>query len=227
MSARIEVPKMLVRAGWRWTTAGVEVTMHTAEGRPMTVLVPLGDVEMIFRQSLASVGAPMWPTVGAPGTTHGFLKTVGGMCAAAQPRPAVGGFFKKLGRRLKKIGKGIFKAVKKVGNVVKKVVTHPAFRAAFAAVATAFPVLAPAAAGLEVASRVISKVDKGIAAAKKLKAMVPSKRKSAKGRKLKAAANAAKKAQQGIASMRQLAQQGDRNAQRAMGALVGARAILR
>lgn len=252
--AQVQVPAVLRRAGWRWTTHGLEICFITDQGSKR-VLMPLGHVEVIFHQELAKVGCPTLPQVGAPGTCEGFLASVGAAHSQAledfggdyddddddDDFPAVGGrrrrarkaarrarrrakvgeerWAKKLRRRRRrrKFFRGVTKAVKKVGNIAKKVVTNPVFRAGFAALATAVPILAPAAAGLEVASRVIKKIDKGAKAAKAIA-------RGFKGRENQKAVAEARRARQGIRTMRELAKGGNRQAQRAMGALVGAKA---
>lgn len=176
----------------------------------MYVHLPLQKVLQIFDQCLAQYG------VGAAYRVGSCL--------------SVGGFFKKLGRGLKKITKGkvfrgVTKAIKKVGTVVKNVVTHPAFRAGFAAIATAFPILAPAAAGLEIASRVINKIDKGAKAAKSVIGAVKGGRRPS-SRDLGAVLEG-RTAQKGIRRIASRAKQGDPRSKRAMGAIIGAGAVSR
>lgn len=265
------VPRILKQLNWKWTTAGVEITLRMGDGRPCVVLVPLRDVEVAFSESLAEVGCPMLPNVGAPGTTEGFLCTLGAMAEVADDDDGdgddgddedfedlpmgVGGRRRRRRkskrrarrakrknwrrtasksqkkarrrRRRKKFFGGIVKGIKKVGKIAKKVVTNPVFRAGFAALSTVVPVLAPAAAGLEVASRVVKKIDKGVAAAKKL---------ARKGRRglsgtdsvasLQRAIREADEAKAGIEQMKQLALEGNKDAQRALGAIVSAQAIM-
>lgn len=193
------VPRQLRQPGWTWTPKGLQV----ASGG-MRMLIPLPQVILIFEGCLVEEGIPNGAGVG---------------CCAS-----VGALFKKISRGVKKFGRkatrGIARAAKKVGKVVKNVVTHPAFRAGFAALSTAFPVLAPAAAGLEVASRVIKKVEDGAKAAKAIK------------RGVKSAANVAKvkdgiKAKRAIESTVRAAQSGNQLAQRAYGGLIGAKVTRR
>lgn len=219
---------ILNRANWKWTRAGLEVTLDTSSGQSI-VLIPIGHVELIFRRSLASVGCPMGASVGAPGTTHGFLASVG-----AAHSVYVGGRAERRARRARrrasgkrpffkgKFFQGLGKAVKAVGNVAKKVVTNPLFRAGFAALATAVPMLAPAAAGLEIAARVIKKIDKGKEALRKLKSRTIG---AADTGLLRQQVIEAQQALEGIEQMKVLALHGDRRAQQLLGDLVGAEAL--
>jgi hypothetical protein len=198
------VPSALRRNGWKWTNQGLQVSMGAS-----TVLFPPRQVIVLFDRAFTEVGVPPSVSVGA--------------CMS------VGGLFKKVRRGLSKkikgvtrskIVRGISRAAKKVGTVAKNVVTHPAFRAGFAGLAMAVPALAPAAAGLEVASRVIKKVEDGKRAAQQIKKGI----KTAKNIK---AVKAARTAQKGIARVVQRAGQGDQRAKRAFGAIIGATAANR
>jgi hypothetical protein len=194
-----EVPKALRQPGWTWTPHGLQVCR---DGKRM--LIPLIQVVLIFDGAFVEAGVPQEAAVGACSSVGGFLKKVGAG-------------LKKFG---KKLGKGILKAVKAVGKVAKAIVTNPVFRAGFAALATAVPILAPAAVGLEIGSRVVSKVEKGVKAAKKIKAGVKS-------------AKAAREVKEGIKAKRAIervaarAEAGDRLAQRAYGGVVGAKVASR
>lgn len=237
----VTIPKVLNRIGWTWTSAGLEVQV-SLDGRPFTILLPLADVEIVFRRELAAVGCPMSPQVGAPGTTSGFLATVGATIVRGDP-PAVGRSKRKARRarkrerdpakwdrklkrraRRRKAFRGIANAAKQVGKIAGKVVKNPAFQAAFGAVATAFPVLAPAAAGLAVATRVVDKVAKGKRAAQKLARGVGIG--STSRAELERMVREGQEAERGIAEMADLAKRGDPQAQRAMGALVAADGVM-
>jgi len=205
------VPQTLRRAGWTWTEKGLLVNIATDEGS-YRVHVPLHHVEIIFDDATHSVGCPLDYSVGAPGT--------------------VGGFFKRIGRGLKKfgkkIGKGLKKAVHAVSKVAKAIVTSPIVRAGLAAVATAFPIAAPLAAGVETAARVIKAVDKGAKAAKQIAdAGKAGAKMLSKGKrdKLRREVRTAKKDLAGIKRLGTLARGGDPRAKRAMGALTTALAV--
>lgn len=226
------VPSILNRADWRWTPQGVQVELHTSSGLAR-VLVPISRVETIFRRELAAVGCPMGYSIGASGSTHGLLATVGAAydkyVGEYEYDFAVGRAKKKKKKKRKSIFKGKFfrglaKGVKKVANVAKKVVTNPVFRAGFAALSTAFPVLAPAAAGLEVASRVINKIEKGKKALQKLGKKVKIGDASQQQLLLREVQEA-EAAMDGIAELKQLAQRGDRRAQQVLSDLIAAQAV--
>lgn len=202
---QIPAPAIVQRANWTWTPNGLLVSIRTKGGGRQRVLMPIQSVDLIFGSEMQRAGV---------GAAYGV-----GACEYT-----VAGFFKKLGRGIKRLGRKVVpkvvrRAAKKVGRVAKKiakgvksVVTHPVFRAGFAAISTAFPVLAPAAAGLEVASRVMKTVDKGRKAAKAIGRGVKTVRNLTRVRK-------ATKARRGVASMIKLARRGDPRAQRTMGAL--------
>lgn len=229
------VPSVLRRVGWKWTTAGLEATAQTSRG-VMTVLIPLRDVEITFRTELMKAGAPLGPSVGAAGSTSGFLASVGRAQMMCAPPPTVGRastaerrakrqkrkerrkkFFRGIARGIKKVGKGIAK-------VAKAVIKNPVFKAAFSAISTVVPVLAPAAAGLAVASKVIEKIDKG---KKALDTLKRRKRRigAATRSQLMREVEEARAMQTAIGEMRHLASQGDKQAQKVMGELLSARAI--
>jgi hypothetical protein len=230
----VNVPSVLSRADWTWTPKGLQIDLSTDQGQ-CRVLVPIGHVETIFRNELAAVGCPMGPSVGAPGSTHGFLATVGathelyvggrrGRARRQARRAERRASRRRRGKRPFFKGKffqGLGKAVKKVGTIAKKVVTNPVFRAGFSALSTAFPVLAPAAAGLEVASRVIKKIEKGKEAAKKLARGVIGDAGS-----LQQQVAEANQALQGIQELKALAERGDKDAQQALGELISAQAVM-
>lgn len=207
-AAAEKVPKELRHPGWRWTPHGVQIATG---GKRM--LVPLPMVVNIYAGCLHEEGLP------DEGASVGAVASVGG-------------FFKKISRKLKKTArkiapdwaerkaKALVKAAKKVGNVAKNIVTHPAFRAGMAGLSMAFPALAPAAVGLEVASRVVKKVEAGAAAAKQIKKGV----KSLKNVKAVKEGITAKRA---IEHTVRRAQAGDVRAQRAYGGVIGAKVARR
>lgn len=209
---KIRIPGALNRGNWRWTDRGVEITIMSRAGR-RKVFLPAETVDLIAGTEMQRMGVGAAYGVGAPCFT-------------------VAGFFGKLKRGLKKLGrkvvpkavrkiaKRVGRVAKKVGRVAKKVVTHPAFRAGFAALATAVPVLAPAAAGLEVATRVMQQYEAAEKAAKDIQ------------RGVKTAENLAKAVRggnirKGVASMMKLAAEGDPRAKKAMGAIYAAKMVQR
>lgn len=229
------VPAILNRADWRWTPQGVQVELHTSQG-VSRVLVPIGRVETLFRQAMSSVGCPLGTSLGAAGTTHGLLASVG---AAYDTYVGEYEYDYSLGRAKKrrkkgkrkpfwkgKFFKGLAAGVKKVGQIAKKVVTNPVFRAGFSALATAFPVLAPAAAGLEIATKVIKKIDAGKKALQKIghghKASVGD---ASQQQALVRQVQAATSAMDGIQELKALAQNGDKRAQQLLSNLIAAQAV--
>jgi hypothetical protein len=198
------VPAALRRNGWKWTNQGLQVSMGAS-----TVLFPPRQIIVLFDRAFNEVGVP-------PSVSVGSCMSVGGLFKKVRR-----GLSKKIkGVTRSKIVRGISRAAKKVGTVAKNVVTHPAFRAGFAGLAVAVPALAPAAAGLEVASRVVKKVEVGKRAAQEIKKGI----KTVKNIK---AVKAARSAQRGMARVVQRAGAGDPRAKRAFGAIIGATAANR
>jgi hypothetical protein len=189
--------------GLRWTATGVQLLVKDPAGVPHIVHIPIQNAEVIYRRELSAAGCPLPPTVGAP--------TVGGLVAA------VGRSKRKFGSRfvgaLKKVGKAI-------GKVAKKIVQSKFFRAALGAVATAFPVLAPAAVAVEVANKVTRKIDK----AKDIVQSVAKKKRKPTATE-EQIVEAGARAKRGLDQMANLAKAGNPDAQRAMGAFVVARAL--
>jgi hypothetical protein len=119
-----------------------------------------------------------------------------------------------------KIARGLTRTADKVGNTARDVATHPAFRAGVAGLAVAFPALAPAAVGLEVAAQTIKRVDKGVQAAKQIEKGVKT------AANIKAVKDGAK-ARRAIQKTVDRAKSGDSRAQRAAGAVIGAKVAQR
>lgn len=207
----VTVPKMLNRPGWRWTSNGLEVMMGKKK-----VFFPIRQVIVIFDRCLKAHGVAQAASVGACYNSVGFLKKIG-----RGIKKATSGIRKTVSKVTSHpFVKGVTSAVKKVGTVAKNVVTHPAFRAGFAGLATAFPVLAPAAVGLEVASRTIDAVEKGKKAAKEIK-------KGVRTAKNLVAVKKGRNAQKGIQRVAARAAAGDVAAQRATGAIVATKSAAR
>ena len=211
---RLTVPKPLRRSDWQWSSKGLSVLVDGQR-----VFFPAKKVIEIFDQSLSENGIPPEYSVGSASSVGGFFKKLrrGIKKAARKARNKV----RKITRS--KLVRGIARGVKKVGRIAKKVVTHPAFRAGFAAVATAFPVLAPAAAGLEVASRVVKKIEDGKKAAGQILKGAKGAQRALAGRKVQEA----RKAQRMQRRITERAKRGDRAAQRALGGILGARVASR
>lgn len=203
------IPKDWNREGWRWCRHGLVV-----EYMGKRVLLPLPVLVRIVEAHMQAEGLPDGAcSVGACYSVGGLLNKVRRGVTRAKVVP-------KFARKALdgKLARSIAKAGDTMGNVAKTVATHPAFRAGMAAAATAFPVLAPAAVGLEVAARVVKKVEDGKAAALEIKRGVNN---AANRKKVKAGV-AAKHAIQRTVTR---AKAGDQRAQRAAGAIVGARVV--
>jgi hypothetical protein len=132
--------------GWLWRENGVELCVNL-DGRELRVFVPLRHVIATFHGELAREGFTPAPRVGG----H-----------------SVAGFFDDIASAAKSIGRGATRAVarasssvvrtaakwgSKAGQAAIDVGRNKYFRGALAAASLAMPVLAPAAAGLELANR--------------------------------------------------------------------------
>ena len=99
----INAPKILRQAGWTWTPSGLVVTMRFRGGRIERVLLPITTVEVIFGNELQREGIAPAMAVGASAYS-------------------VGGFFKRIGSRIKKMTSGkAFGFVRRVGGRIVKV----------------------------------------------------------------------------------------------------------
>lgn len=224
--------KQLNRKGWTWRNHGLSVRVRARGRNPRTrkhvnVHIPSRNVRRIFERSMASVGCPLCPGIGAAGepdyTVGGFFKSIGKAFKGIKKvvtaptrfvhkkmRESKSGFFRGIAKGIDKVKS----VAKKVGEVAKKVVRSKVFRGIVAAAAVAFPVLAPAAAVLETVQQVMDRVDKAKAVAKSLesgKAPSPGDL---------ATLAAGTKAEKGVGDMMALAKKGDKKAQEFMGGVV-------
>lgn len=204
-------PRQFKKPNWQWTSRGL-VVAHLGK----RVFIPLHIVVSILEQELAANGIP------AGAMEVGSCSSVGGLFGKIRKGVTKAKVVPKFARKALsgKLARSLTSAADRVSSVAKNVVTHPAFRAGFGAVAVAFPVLAPAAVGLEVAARVIQKVEAGQAAAKQIAAGVKSAGNIAKAKE-------GARAQRAIQRTYQRAQTGDTRAQRAAGGIVGAKVASR
>lgn len=206
----VGIPRELRRGNWEWSDRGLTVTVISRAGRTR-VFLPVQTVDLIAGQELASQGVGAEYGVGAPVFS-------------------VGGFFSKLKKGLKKLARKVKKKARKlvprsvrriaskIAKTAVKVVRHPAFRAGFAALATAVPVLAPAAAGLEIANQVLDRVDDAKKAARKIQQGI-------KTVKTVAQVVQGKKSVKALGSLMRLAAQGHPKAKKAVGAFYAAKMV--
>jgi hypothetical protein len=211
MSESFRTPKQLQRRDFSWNQKGVVVTYMGKR-----IFIPLYVVEQIISQSLAECGMP------AGASAVGGCASVGGLFGKLRKSVSRARVVPKFARKALSgsLARGLASAADKIGGVAKAVVTHPAFRAGFGAMAVAFPVLAPAAVGLEVAARVIKKVEDGQKAAQQIVRGVNS---VANRQKVLDAA----KAQRAIARTVDAAKAGNPYAQRAAGGIIAAKVASR
>lgn len=190
----------LQAAGWQWTQGGLRVWLKL-EGRVMKVFVPLYRVDKIFCQEMDDEDCSLEPAVGDY-TVAGFFKRLKRSVRRFKKRAKRA--ILKATRRIKKVARGAARQTIKIGR-------NKWFRAGLGAAAVAFPALAPAAAGLEVANRVYDRVEKGKRAALAIK----------RGHKTPQNLRLVKDGlrQRGnVTRMMRLARKGDRKAQQFMGA---------
>lgn len=211
--------------GWEWYEDGAVVTA-VVNGNPVRVFVPLRRLTLTFGQELDLPTA-----VGCVGCTD-LVQTIGACARSLDSAPVAIGrrsrserrsrrrrrrsrrrrrrrkFFRGLGRAARRVTK----AVAKVAKGVLKIATSKVAQGLVAAIGTAVPVLAPAAAAIATAQGVVRKVAAGLDAAKRIRA---GDRNPQLGRVV----------QQGLAAKRTVdviasrAKQGDRRAQEFAGGL--------
>lgn len=206
-----EVPPILRRPGWVWTPKGLKVKV----GRK-NVYFPLQKVLRIFDDCMARYGVGAAYRVGSCHTAVGFFKKI-----SRGVKKAVSSVKKAVSPAIKKVTE----VAKKVATPIKKVITHPAFRAGLGAAATAFPVLAPAVAGVEAANMVIGKIEAGKKMAKSIKKDLNLGKKPSKEKLGKVLEG--RTAQKGVQRLAERAKGGDRKAARAMGGVVAAKTVQR
>jgi hypothetical protein len=205
------------RLGWEWRPDGIGhgtgqgVLLKVGiNGQLMQVFLPLSQVWIVFDQELQRVGCPGAASVGAPFSVGGFFSFI---------KKAA----KSIGRAAQRVvPKAIQRAASRVVSVAKKyggkaisaaktVVRSPILRGAVMAASFAVPALAPAAAALEIANRAADYYDKGIQAAKAIKAGI--KNPALLGQVAQGLA-----AREGMQGIIQRATQGDARARQVIGA---------
>lgn len=170
--------RMLQQLGWEWHQNGIGsgtgpgvLLRAQVNGRTVKVFIPLGRVWLHFDNELQAVGCPSAASVGAPFSVGGFFDFVK-RAASSVAKAAKHVVPKAIQRAASKVAA----VAKRYGGVIaqgaKFLGKNPVFRGALMAASLAVPALAPAAAALEIANRASAVYQKGLAAAKAIKAGV-------------------------------------------------------
>jgi len=194
--------KPLTGFGWEWRADGVILTL-TIDGAPIRVFMPLAMIWDALHREMSAVGCPMQGGVGEPLSVGSIFGSI-----AHAVSHAVSSVAHAVAPAIAKAAKAVVHTAAVVG---KGIVNSKIVRYGLDAAAVAFPVLAPAAAGLEAAHQALKYVDEGVAAAKAIKNGINT------------AANVAKVArglatQKAVADVVQKAKAGVPAAQRTIGA---------
>lgn len=166
----------LERLGWEWHPNGIGsgtgpgvMLMAQVNGRAMKVFIPLGRVWFVFDQELQRVGCTSAAQVGAPFSVGGFFDFVkkAAKSVASVAKRVVPKAIQRAASRVVAVAKHYGGKVVAAGKAIGR---NPIFRGALVAASLAVPALAPAAAALEIANRASAVYQKGLAAAKAIKA---------------------------------------------------------
>lgn len=212
----------LQRLGWEWlpngvapgTGPGVMIRVQLSS-RKLNVFVPLTRVWLTFDNEMQRVGCPSAAAVGAPFSVGGFFSFI------KKAAKSIGSAAKRL------VPKAVQRAAAKVASVAKKyggaalkygrmVASNPWIRRGLMAASVAVPMLAPVAGAVELANRASDAYNKGIAAARQIRAGVQTAENMARVARGLNARNF-------VTGVVQLAQQGDSRARQVAGALQGLR----
>ena len=183
MSTEARANRILNSLGWEWFEDGV-VLSATVNGETVRVLVPLRVLSVTFARQLnlpAAVGcvgcADLVQSIGAAARAIDYDPGAGIGLTRSQRRARRKSRRKRRRRRRRKFFRGIKRAAKSVaraaGKVAKgvlKVATSKVAQGIVAALGTAVPVLAPAAAAVATAQGVVRKIATGVDAAKQIRA---------------------------------------------------------
>jgi len=152
--------KPLTGFGWEWRADGVILTL-TIDGAPIRVFMPLAMIWEALHREMTAVGCPLQGGVGEPLSVGSIFGSI-----AHAVSHAVSSVAHAVAPAIASAAKAVVHTAAKVG---KTIVNSKIVRYGLDAAAVAFPVLAPAAAGLEAAHQALKYVDDGIAAAKQIK----------------------------------------------------------